>query len=733
MNTPRHVLSTLFVVACAAQSIQAIELPEKEIAAFLQEQHMPRWEARPGARLSRDYEAEWLRWFERTAVVPFTARLRTNEEVKNRALRVVRQGIMLLRRSEPRDHAFSPGVMVKECEALVKADIKDPLLYVLQCWALYESSQNFQDCETAYKRARQHVEFNKMPASVRLWALSMYASVCVKATKSGAGTMPKPSDITKAALESLGPGSYLPEEDEVLVENMWPPFYETNLKENTALGLEICQSPTLSGWAGHMLTGRYHERMAWLERGHKFASEVKPEGWVGFAEHYQRAAESYLAAWKLRPQSPVAVRELLGISMTGADTGEKPIVWLNRVMETQFDDLTAFLYFRNGLLPRWGGSHDQMLAFGLSCAATKRFDTEVPFYFFTVLEAVVRDGGDWRAVCRRPLISKVALALCKQRVIDAASQEEKADALALLGCYSWLCGDYQAAKEALAQSPQRFSRVVVARMLPYTSSGWNEQLIRAESAIFAAGNEEAWRRAEKAWEEKDLYTALEGYELVRGQLDLVGGPGAALVNSRLAAVRFERQLAQGDWVRLAVDSSLDGWQVQKGDWTGDAEGKLTVRGRGTSAFIHHLARVGTEFQIRGEVKSGKSGFGVLIGHGFDSNSKEHWLSCMCKRGRAYILDRYYACTIDKRDTPKSTKDTTAFLITAHQGKITIEIDGVETHSQVVPGEFHSPQTPLPLMQDGHIGFCNSQFDNNDVTTILRSEVRLLPADFKAGQ
>ena len=46
----------------------------------------------------------------------------------------------------------------------------------------------------------------------------------------------------------------------------------------------------------------------------------------------------------------------------------------------------------------------------------------------------------------------------------------------LLGGYAWVCGDYEAAADALALVDKKFTHEVVVQMLPFT--GWNEQIIR---------------------------------------------------------------------------------------------------------------------------------------------------------------------------------------------------------------------------------------------------------------
>lgn len=728
MNKTCLLIFTL--VGLTASAPCAVELPEAEMRAYIEKNEMPQLQARPGARLQRDYESQWLKWFGRSIAMPFSARLSTNQKIdggtRERALQLVHKGIMYVRRSPQRDPAFSADVMEAECAAVIKAGVDDPLIHWLHGLAIYGSSQDFPGFEAAYKKAARHPQFKAMPAAQRLLTMEGCERIAAESRRNTTA-MPRGEEIIKAAWESLQESSYQPDEDEILDENLWPVFRETVQAKDEPLVQKICAVSTLSPWASQMLMGRYLETKAWLSRGHGFAGEVKPEGWVGFEESRVKGIECFKEAWKLRPERPSAARQLLSITMTGGNTGEKPQVWLQRVQEAQFDHLSSFRALMNGLLPRWGGSHQLMLAFGLSCAATKRFDTEVPYFFLEVLRDLARDGADWRKVCSHPMVAQVAVALCKQRVQDAPTPAMKEEALMLLGAFAWICGDYTAAADALALVDKKFTRSVVVQILPF--QGWNEQIIRAESAIFAVGYQEQWQAAERAMAEKDLATAEDGYRTIRAQLQGVGG--ADLADSRLAAIKFERSLAAGGWVPLSVDPSLAGWQNQKGDWTGTADGQLVNRGLGASAFIFHLGRVGTEFQMRGEFTAGKSGMGVLIGHGDNEEGTEQWVTCVMKNEEAYFLDRFFKGGLENRKfkaTPPPSP--TSFLITCHDGKVSFEVSGQKVFTESVPSAYHGSHPPLPLTPDGHVGFCMSMFDKDTLSTILKCEVRQLPPDFK---
>lgn len=699
----------------------AEDWPTDEIAQFLSKQNMRPLEFKPGTRLQRDADQKWLEWFRRVILAPFQKRTGKDEALSKQASRLLEQGALQIQDSQLRDKLLSSADLAKGCAEVIQAGIDDPLMHWVHSHAIHASSQNLPATTDAYNKARRHRDFARLPASSRYWVLAGISHLYRQMHPTKTPT-PSGEELIQAASEALREeGAFTAAEEDILDESLWPVFRENNLRGNEEKVQAICELGTLSDWTRNMLTGRFHEAQAWLARGHSFASGVKPEGWKGFEQHRELAVTAFKKAWELRQDTPVAARELLGIELTGGGSGEKADVWLHRALGAQFDHLSTCRSQMNGLLPRWGGSHDQMLAFGLACAASRRFDTPLPYFFFDALASVARDGGDWWVFCREPLIARVALALCQQRVADSTTPEEKQDALALQGVYGWICGDYAASQEALVQNDARFSRSVIVHFLPF--QGVNESLIRGESAIFSTEQASIWQQAHQDLLARNWEPAITAFETVHGKL---AGPGAKLAASWLQTARLEKQLESGDWVPLPLTPDLDGWQVQKGDWSVGADGALTNRGKGTSAFIFHHARLGPQVEIRGEFTAGKSGLGVFLGHGYHNRTKERWLTCIMKRDQAYFLDRYYSCGTEKRKIPMLPEGKPVrFEITCRDGKITWKVNDQLAFEDVTPVEYNAPHAPLPLVKEGHIGFCHSQFDEDHIATIRKVEVRRL--------
>lgn len=705
----------------ASLSTAAPDWPDDEIAAFLEKHDMRPLELKPGTRLQKDIDQQWLAWFRRVILTPFQKRTWKDEALAKKASYLLEQGALHIHSSEIRDKQLTAADLAKDCSEVIQAGVDDPLMHWVHSHAIHASSQNVPAATDAFNKARRHRDFAHLPASSRYWVLAGISRLHWQMHPTRSPT-PSGAELIKAAGEAVSEkDAFTSTEEEILDESLWPVFRENIMRGNEEKAQALCQQETLTAWTRHMLTGRFHERLVWLARGHTFANQVKPEGWLGFEQQRKLAVASFKQAWELRKDTPVAARELLGIELTGGGTGEKADVWLHRALDAQFDHLSSCRSLMNGLLPRWGGSHDQMLAFGLACAASRRFDTALPYFFFDAVAEVVRDGGEWWVVCRRPLIAQVTMALCRQRVADAVTPDEKRDALALQGAYGWICGDYAGAQEALVQNEERFSRAVIHQLLPY--QGANESLIRGESAIFTTDLGEDWQQAHQQLLARKWETAIKAFEMVRSKLT---GQASQFANSWLQTARLEQHLDLGDWVTLPITPGLTAWQVQKGDWSFEEAGRLTNRGKGTSAFIFHRARLGPDMAIRGEFTAGKSGIGVFLGHGYQNGTKERWLTCIMKRDQAYFLDRYYSSGTEKKKIPMLPEGKPVrFEITCLDGKITWKINDQIVFDQVTPVDYNAPHAPLPLIEDGHIGFCHSLFDEGHTATIDKIEVRRL--------
>ena len=189
-------------------------------------------------------------------------------------------------------------------------------------------------------------------------------------------------------LEALRDGSYSPDDDVVLVAHLvlsgggWS-LFERN---RAAIVGAVEQTQWVDPWARHYLSGLRRVHDAWDARGNAFADKVKPEGWKGFSESLALARQDLEASWRARPDRPEAATKMIEVAMAEGLPGETPRLWFDRAVAARMDFMDAYRHMITALRSRWGGTEGELLAFARECAATRRFDTEVPFQAFNAVE-----------------------------------------------------------------------------------------------------------------------------------------------------------------------------------------------------------------------------------------------------------------------------------------------------------------------------------------------------------
>ncbi|MEM8678185.1 MAG: tetratricopeptide repeat protein, partial [Planctomycetota bacterium] len=147
-------------------------------------------------------------------------------------------------------------------------------------------------------------------------------------------------------------------------------------------------------WLRHTLMGQFRVDNAWNQRGSGFAHTVTDEGWAAFRENMEDAAQHFTTAWEMDPQNPVASAEMIMVAENDygdASTRE----WFDRSVAAQMDFPKAYWQYLYTLRPRWGGSWEEMVAFGEECLATERFDTAVPLVYIDAVCGVAQEQENW--------------------------------------------------------------------------------------------------------------------------------------------------------------------------------------------------------------------------------------------------------------------------------------------------------------------------------------------------
>jgi tetratricopeptide (TPR) repeat protein len=128
--------------------------------------------------------------------------------------------------------------------------------------------------------------------------------------------------------------------------------------------------PRLTQWverrptsaAALLARGTYLIAAGWHARGSKFAGKTKRGQFIGMANYFRRASADFNAALRIAPNSIVAYRALMSISMNESDSATSREL-LDRGLKIQPYSFRLRAFYIETLLPRWGGSYAAMTRF----------------------------------------------------------------------------------------------------------------------------------------------------------------------------------------------------------------------------------------------------------------------------------------------------------------------------------------------------------------------------------
>ncbi len=155
--------------------------------------------------------------------------------------------------------------------------------------------------------------------------------------------------------------------------------------------LDTIAKGTVNPWLAGMAKGRICVSKAWISRGSGWANSVTPEGWKGFTEQLALARDAFTSAWNACPDFAEPAFCMITVCLGQESGGNEQRLWFDRALSVEMDCPKAFSNLMYGMQPRWGGSHDAILALGMEALKTHRFDTETPYVY---IDAVTTIGDD---------------------------------------------------------------------------------------------------------------------------------------------------------------------------------------------------------------------------------------------------------------------------------------------------------------------------------------------------
>lgn len=545
----------------------------------------------PGATTERDFRTAELAWAERSLIAPFRERA-AGQPWLEEASQFIREAIP----EWPGSEASSAIARLSgQGQKLLRAGCDDPLIGYFATWARWTATSENYGSRAAFSKYRKAAE--KLPGQS---ALARMATVDF--LRANAVVRDAPEDAAKKYAElsarAWTDGSYLPEEGAIYLRHLGMAVDDDVLKKLDDRMMQALQPAELPPWVHETLVGKAEINRAWASRGNEHADKVTQEGARGFDEHLEKAHRHLLHAWQLKKDQPMAATLLITVAMGGgAPEQESARLWFDRAVAAQCDYRAAYEALGVALLPRWGGSDEELLALAQACLATQRFDTDIPLFFLSTLRflKVWLPGQmpDIRDVLRRPEIAPLA----RQCLHGCAEEKSRADHrpvwLAQAALYDWLTNDATAAGRTLAEcGPGPLPTEVRVALRNF---GTDENGFRGELAILNSPARELYLSATKQRADEEYPRAVESFQRAAG---LTQGLAADRLRALAGVAQVEATLTTGDWATVPPDPTLSGWIQRAGAWSATPEGYPLLREGDGPVRVTYAARVGRDFEMR---------------------------------------------------------------------------------------------------------------------------------------
>jgi hypothetical protein len=305
-------------------------------------------------------------------------------------------------------------------------------------------------------------------------------------------------------------------------------------------------------------------------------------------------------------------------------------VWFDRTLAAQVDYAPAWKNLRWGLRPRWFGDEESMLALGVAAVNTRHFETVVPWQLMDSindLEEELKPPAGTHLHGREDIWPHVQ-EMYEGYLAEPARPSSLTFWHGQYAAVAYLAGKYTVAGEQL--------QALNGRPEYANLSGWGVDLsvMPLEVAARTGAQAEAVAAAEVSRNGGDLASALNQYRQLAAVTTLDAGT-RTLVRDRLATLEWESQLQTGKWVDfLPADTNFTGWFIEQGDCKLDPDHSLEVQSGENGHLLFCRARLGREFEVRGQVETVRTSNNAFQGGlvmGLPQFTGKDWYSFRIKR------------------------------------------------------------------------------------------------------
>ncbi|MEN6521418.1 MAG: hypothetical protein ABFD46_09770 [Armatimonadota bacterium] len=467
-------------------------------------------------------------------------------------------------------------------------------------------------------------------------------------------------------IDSLSDGSYIKGEERFAIEGI-PLFIDNKPNWSNYLKALDAKPPTLP-YVYKVLAARCHINIGWGYRGTGWAYSVTEEGWEGLFTHLKTARKLLVEAYNLHPEYPEAPAEMITIVMAEEDPTESPRVWFDRAVAAQFDYIPAYDKLSISIRPRWGGSIEELYAFGLQCLKTARYDTDVPWQFFNQLRYITEDLYGDKTYWKDPKNIQYLNSMFDGYIKSTNQKEWFKSKKAATAFFS---ERYAESKKLVDELGDKLDKVAF-------NQNFKISFDKARGEIYALGgtNGPKLLNANRLADKGKPSQALAIYQTIatRTKDDKYA---SEYIQPRIEELTLQSKLSKGGWVDIKIPKDLHGWLNGGGKWTALKDGSVMGSSGNQRLFLQCWYELYDNFEFSADFEilrsNGDANAGVMI-HPYKPRNNGNLIAAMYKDTKLVSMISFPFGNLD--DYPDAIcKDRNTMLVQVHDGRETVYLNG----------------------------------------------------------
>ena len=337
------------------------------------------------------------------------------------------------------------------------AGCDDPLIHFIYRYAMYLRGSSV--LPLLRNTIAAMLESDYPPAAVRLGS-----SICAcrfRTDADAANGLPYLKQAARTAVETVAMGDLENVDRRVILRELEAVKAPLMINHQAELVDALRREEGVDPWILNMVAGRHFLDLALAVLESESTEEPAPKPTKKSIALIEQARDRLLRAWLLRPDYPEAAGDLIRVTaVAGGIADETPRFWFDRAVAAQFDLHDAYRNLLWALEPRWGGSHEAMMRFGVECAETDRFDTRVPSFLYDAVNAAGAELPQRTDAFRRPGVFERMRGVLEGDLAAAKSDEERHRLRVRYAGIAYLSGEPEYASKLLDQLPGGLDRGV---------------------------------------------------------------------------------------------------------------------------------------------------------------------------------------------------------------------------------------------------------------------------------